>query len=280
MISVYHSAKLYLEATQQMLEERELENNLILGLCNSIIEKNLPEEDCVFINAFESGRIMSTSINTIGRAIISCRAEDSNSVKELADYYRNQNIRLKGVFGEVIPATAFARFYGSGFTTEMTMIVHRLSQVNELSLVSGSIRIAENEDLEMIVDWTLRFKKEADPAYPLSGDEILKMVSSGIAGRIFFLWTDNGVVVSMAAINRRTRHVGVVGYVYSPEEHRKKGYATALVQKLSKHILQNGFMYCGLFTDQTNPASNHIYRKIGYEPITTFTTIGFIPLFI
>jgi predicted GNAT family acetyltransferase len=277
MISVYHSVKQYLEATQQMLEERELENNLILGLCNTLIEKKLPAENCVFINAFESGRIMSTSINTIGRAIVSCSTNDTSSVKKLADYYREQNIRLKGVFGEILPAAAFANSYGSSFATGMTMIVHRLSSVQKLPFVSGSFRTAGKEDVKLIVDWTHRFKKEADAAYQMSGDEILTMVRSGIADGIFFLWTDENIPVSMAAINRKTKNTGVVGYVYSPEEHRRKGYATAVVQKLSEHILRSGFKYCGLFTDQANPTSNHIYRKIGYEPITTFAAIGFSP---
>ncbi|HEX3768998.1 MAG TPA: GNAT family N-acetyltransferase [Puia sp.] len=277
MISVYHSAKEYLEASQQMLEERELENNLILGLCNALAEKNSAEENYDFVNAFESGRIMATSINTIGRAIVSCSSEDTRSVKELADYYLKQNIGLKGVFGEIIPATVFARFYGSGFATDMTMIVHRLSRVNDLPVVSGLFRAAENEDVELIVDWTTRFKKEEDPVYQMSRDEMLNMVRSGIASGNFFLWTDKNVAVSMAAINRRTSHVGVVGYVYSPEEFRKKGYATAVVQRLSEHILQSGFTYCGLFTDQANPTSNHIYRKIGYEQVATFANIRFFP---
>src|ERR1700733_13973697 len=219
MISVYNSAKEYLEASQQMLEERELENNLILGLCNAIIEKNSPEEGCVFVNAFESGRIMSTSINTIGRAIVSCSTEDTRSVTELAEYYLKQNIRLTGVFGEINRATSFARSYGSGFATDMSLIVHRLSRVNDLPVVSGSFRAAENEYVELIMNWTTRFKKEADPAYQMSGDEMLNMIRSGIASRNFFLWTDKNAAVSMAAINRRTSHVGVVGYVYSPEEY-------------------------------------------------------------
>jgi predicted GNAT family acetyltransferase len=79
----------------------------------------------------------------------------------------------------------------------------------------------------------------------------------------------------MAAINRKTRNVGVIGHVYSPEEYRRKGYATAVVQKLSEYILQNGFRYCGLFTDKANPTSNHIYSKIGYEPSTQFTSLRF-----
>jgi predicted GNAT family acetyltransferase len=275
VISVYHSAQQYLEATQQMLEERELENNLILGLCNSLIKKDTLTDHCVFINSIESGQVMSTSIKTAERAIVSCRTDDTRSVKELAEYFHDQDIRLSGVFGEHLPAEAFACFYGGEYFIEMTMIVHCLNRVNELSIVPGSFRVAVDEDKELIMEWTLEFRREADASDQTSKDKILDMVRSLVADGNFFLWMDKGMAVSMAAINRKTRNVGVIGHVYTPEEFRRKGYATAVVQNLSEYILQNGFQYCGLFTDKANPTSNHIYSKIGYEPSTHFTTLGF-----
>ena len=116
------------------------------------------------------------------------------------------------------------------------------------------------------------------------GKLLLKMVGrkalvDGVKTRIgdgtLFLWIDRAQAVSMAAINRKTKNVGVIGYVYTPKEFRGKGYATTLVKIVSKKILQNGFTYCSLFTDSANPTSNYIYRKIGYEPVAEFTTIIF-----
>jgi uncharacterized protein len=82
-------------------------------------------------------------------------------------------------------------------------------------------------------------------------------------------------MVAVAAINRKTKNAGIIGLVYTPIEYRRKGYATSHVRKLSEYILQKGFTYCGLFTDKANPTSNHIYKKIGYEPITEFVDIGY-----
>jgi uncharacterized protein len=71
------------------------------------------------------------------------------------------------------------------------------------------------------------------------------------------------------------QNAGIVGLVYTPEKYRRNGYATNHVQRLIEYILQKGFIYCGLFTDKANPISNHIYKKIGYEPITEYLDIGY-----
>ncbi|MEO2005035.1 MAG: GNAT family N-acetyltransferase [Candidatus Poribacteria bacterium] len=47
-------------------------------------------------------------------------------------------------------------------------------------------------------------------------------------------------------------------------ELRGRGYASALVAKLSQHMLDSGFSFCVLYTDLANPRSNAIYEKIGY----------------
>jgi predicted GNAT family acetyltransferase len=53
--------------------------------------------------------------------------------------------------------------------------------------------------------------------------------------------------------------------VYTPPEHRRRGYATALVADLSRHALRTGAERCMLFTDLANPTSNRIYARIGYR---------------
>ena len=58
-----------------------------------------------------------------------------------------------------------------------------------------------------------------------------------------------GPVLSMAAFPARTRNTVRVGYVYTPAEHRRRGYASALVARVSRHILDSGFRQCVLYTD-------------------------------
>ena len=58
-----------------------------------------------------------------------------------------------------------------------------------------------------------------------------------------------------------------IGPVYTPPEHRRRGYATTLVADLSAWLLERGHRACFLYTDLANPTSNRIYVEIGYERV-------------
>ncbi len=89
-----------------------------------------------------------------------------------------------------------------------------------------------------------------------------------------FLWQD-GEPVSMAAKARPTRHGTTVILVYTPPALRGRGYATACVASLSQTLLDSGRLFCTLFADRANPISNHLYERIGYRPIGSFTELTF-----
>jgi predicted GNAT family acetyltransferase len=55
--------------------------------------------------------------------------------------------------------------------------------------------------------------------------------------------------------------------VYTPPHLRKQGYATSCVAALTQRMLDSGKRFCCLYTDLTNPTSNAIYQKIGYQPV-------------
>lgn len=94
-----------------------------------------------------------------------------------------------------------------------------------------------------------------------------QMADAGIkTGRIHF-WRLEGEPVAMASAMRQPPGGAIINLVYTPEEFRKKGYATALVHNLTKIMLDSGKRFCGLFTDLANPVSNSIYMKIGYNPV-------------
>src|SRR5262249_19745840 len=43
--------------------------------------------------------------------------------------------------------------------------------------------------------------------------------------------------------------------------------ATALTAAVTSRWLDRGKSFCFLYTDRTNPTSNAIYRRVGYEPV-------------
>jgi uncharacterized protein len=128
----------------------------------------------------------------------------------------------------------------------MALNVHRSDAVNKLPLASGKFEMADSGDIDLIAEYSMTFEDEKNPAVRKSKEQVLKITESKIASGDVFKWTDKGHIVSVAAINRKTKNAGIVGLVYTPEEFRRNGYATSHVQKLSEYILQKGFKYCGL----------------------------------
>jgi predicted GNAT family acetyltransferase len=95
-------------------------------------------------------------------------------------------------------------------------------------------------------------------------------------GQLFF-WVDAGNPRAMAAYVRETRSGCAVNAVYTPAQHRRRGYATAAVATLSDTLLNAGRRFCCLYTDLANRTSNSIYAKIGYRPIRDDVEIAFEP---
>jgi len=95
-------------------------------------------------------------------------------------------------------------------------------------------------------------------------------------GRRFYLW-DDGQPVAMSGAGGQTPHGVRIGPVYTPPEHRRRGYASALVAAISQAQLDAGRTFCFLYTDLANPTSNHIYQAIGYESVTDALLVAFSP---
>ena len=76
--------------------------------------------------------------------------------------------------------------------------------------------------------------------------------------------------VCMAAYARPTANGIAINGVFTPAEHRCRGYASALVGAVSQMSLDSGKKFCTLCTDLDNPTSNSIYQKIGYKSVGAF----------
>jgi predicted GNAT family acetyltransferase len=94
--------------------------------------------------------------------------------------------------------------------------------------------------------------------------------------RSLYFWEVEGEPVSMTAATRPTMNGICVTAVYTPPDKRKRGYASACVAAVTQKCLDMGFQFCTLYTDLSNPTSNHIYQEIGYKPIVDINMIEFL----
>lgn len=130
----YRTPQDFLDVTDSILEEKELENNLMLGICNGFEDKTKEYTDCVFINAVNEDGIQASSIKTIPKAIVSGITANVQYVEMLADYYFSNSIDLAGVVGERFYSETFSRFYGKQSGRIQTMLVHKLAEVKTVPI--------------------------------------------------------------------------------------------------------------------------------------------------
>ena len=154
--------------------------------------------------------------------------------------------------------------------------IHILERVRPPSpKAPGRMRRARPADIPLVARWLQAFVQETalgDPGNPV---ERARRLCGGEGGkRLLALWA-NEEPVSMAGFPAYTRHGVRIGYVYTPDDYRRRGYATALVAGLSSQALDLGFGHCVLYTDLANPTSNRIYRSVGYRPLQDVMDVEF-----
>jgi predicted GNAT family acetyltransferase len=78
----------------------------------------------------------------------------------------------------------------------------------------------------------------------------------------------------MAARRPPAAGVSRIGPVYTPPEHRRHGYGSAVTARAAFDILDQSAVAV-LYTDLGNPTSNKIYRDLGFRPVADRLSVSF-----
>lgn len=186
-------------------------------------------------------------------------------VPKLATFLRERGVRLSGVTGPSDVSNAFAHEWGLGTTEVMRMRCYRLDEL-EPPDVPGSMRLAGVEDIPQLQAFEREFFRETDMPMP-GADHRRRILQSMTLGNAHGLWYEGDSVRAMARASAQLRGMSRVGLVYTPPEHRRRGYGAAITAAVSRWALDQGARDVVLFTDLANPTSNSIYQKIGYRPV-------------
>ncbi|MGH8878387.1 MAG: GNAT family N-acetyltransferase [Stackebrandtia sp.] len=155
--------------------------------------------------------------------------------------------------------------------------LHEVTDVVAPNGVSGHRRPAVAADRDTVVAWLLAFAREAMASETPGLRQLADTFESRLgAGQPQWIWELDGRPVSFAMESPVTARTVRIQAVYTPDQHRGNGYASANVAEISTDILsREGIEHCTLYTDLSNPVSNGVYRKLGYRPVTDMVNYGF-----
>jgi len=269
----------FLARCGDFLAAREAEHCLPLGIATNLRQGVQPLSDPpLFAVVLGRGddRVVAAALRTPPYGLVLSLAEDLEAVDALADALAGEP--LPGVSGPRDVAGRFAERWvarvGRRASTHMAERIYRLSAVRTPRPAPGRMRPAERADRPLLVAWIGAFFQEALGESTKPDDSVDRWLAG--QGRTLFLWEDGDVRVSLCGVGSETAHGTRVGPVYTPREHRGRGYASNLVAGVSQAQLDAGRQFVTLFTDLANPTSNRIYMDVGYEPVIDVDRIDFV----
>ena len=198
---------------------------------------------------------------------------------ELIDAIRSDPVSIPGVSGFRPEVERFAERWtaatGAATRVDMSMRVYTTDAVVQAPATPGHMRPATDADRALLTGWAHAFAAETGLS------EGPAEIARSVVGRIgadpgIVIWEDGGTPVTLAGAVQSSPGIARVGPVYTPPEHRRRGYATSLVAEWTSELLRRGAGRCMLFTDLANPTSNSTYQAVGYRPVGESRLIDFI----
>jgi uncharacterized protein len=180
---------------------------------------------------------------------------------------------LPGINASLDIAEPFCKFFhqitGKFYYKRLGMDIMVLHALKTINLPKGLMKLATLEDLSLVNQWVLSFHQEslneAVNIEDVDQSNKLRIEQS----RLFLFENEHQEVVSMGAIARTLQKGCSLSLIYSDALKRNQGYGLAITYYLSNRILNLGYDYVTLFVDKSNPISNRVYQKLGFEIISS-----------
>ncbi|KAK4521432.1 uncharacterized protein ATC70_012047 [Mucor velutinosus] len=279
-VTRYQSINVFLEETEMHLQLHEIKNTFVLITAYQIqkAEKNQAyycgavwddKHDMIFaILAQNDGFLYASSL---------CDEYYPEAIGLLAGDLLKASVTIKGLHGyqpvlntlrDAIETQSSMRFVKKFATLSYELRqVKWPSRAKEIAQAkSTSLRVASftSDDRNILQQWTHNFIQDAFDDPKVITQSVESICRDMIASKGLYFMCIDGVPVSMAWKVRPLRHGTSLAYVYTPNEHRNKGYGAACVAMVSEAIMKN-YEYITLFVDIKRDPSDNLYTRVGYK---------------
>jgi predicted GNAT family acetyltransferase len=257
----------YAERTSDLLLSSPVEHTVALTVLESIRRGHRWSDEPMLFGWYEDGgaargAVLRTPPFELLLAVVPGPAD-------LVAALRAAGADLPGVNGDAADVDRFVEAWstatGERATTTLALDLYALGTLRHPEPAPGGrARLAEEGDLDLAVRWYTAFHEET----PTHAIDALPLVRERMDDRRLWLWEDaSGAPASFAARTAAVAGVARIAPVYTPPEHRRHGYATAVTAACTADALARDAERVVLYTDVADPSANAMYQRIGFRPI-------------
>jgi predicted GNAT family acetyltransferase len=268
----------FLEATAGFRSTHPTRTNIMGSVATSAVDGRTYAAEFWYSITDDADRVIGCAMRT-PPWFLAVSPMPREAAAELARTVHRVDPGVPGVVGPREVADALTIGFGRQDIARTTMVelLRVLGTYLPPSPVSGIARPAVHGDLDLVISWLGEFNAEAG-LMPATKDELVEVVGARMADEALLLWTDNGEPVSLSGhaplVTTPGGTVGRIGPVYTPPRHRGRGYGTAATAAMVE-VMQPRCDMIMLFTDATNPTSNGIYARLGFEIVDEIVELAF-----
>ncbi len=230
-----------------------------------------------YLGAFSDGELVGVIAHYCNGTVM-MQSPDLGALSQLySELVSNMTGSVKAVVGDadqgqyILKRLAIAeeKFALNATDNLMSLELKKLyiphAEDNSLAMVDITER-----HFEILKEWTRGYEIEAlgTPDDDKLAEKVIETANNRINGDRCWILEANGTPVALSGFNAQLPEIVQVGPVWTPPEHRNKGYARHLVARTLEHARARGVQKSILFTDV--PAAQKAYEAIGYREIGKF----------
>jgi len=259
----------YAERTADLLTSDPAAHTVPLTVLETVRRGHRWSEEAMLFGWFEDGGEVSGAVFRTPPFELLLAVVPEEATAELVATLRAAGVGVPGVNGDVEGVDRFVEAWsaatGQRSRTTLALDLYELGTLHHPEPPpAGRGRAAEDPDLDVAVRLYRGFQEEA----PTPSTDVVPLVRERLEDRRLWLWDDeSGLPVSLAARTPAVAGVARIAPVYTPPEHRRHGYATAVTAACTADALARDAERVVLYTDVADPSANAMYQRVGFRPI-------------
>ncbi len=267
----YSSIHEWIESCQRFFDNDEVYYQLMITNANAL--KDHPEDQAFFGFVREQENIVVIFIYRPPYNLV------VHPLKPISD--EEMTIFAKDVYQKVsnIPGINAPDWFARSFSEQfkiiscrdyhlyLSMDIMEIRTLNPVKLPSVTCRLAKEIDLTFMDRWTCEFQKEALHEIPDSSIIHQKNMERIAKKQSYIILDDHHIPRAMGLLTRPMKKGIAITLVYTEPLSRGKGYGMSVAYHLTKIAFDMGYQYVTLYVDKSNPISNRVYKKVGFQVI-------------
>lgn len=269
----HQSASDFLKATKSFRSQDPVRTGLITSIATSVENGSRTYEDYFWWSVIADNQVQGVAIRTVPYGYLFSPMTE-NATQALYSNISKKDESANEFAGPKAVVDLIEQLASLKLVEEESELIY----VNEFLIPAeaiGQVKTATSVDFDLVLKWMQEFMEET----ALRSFNLESMVRNAIdSGRYSILMLD-GIPVCLGGNSDIQKFEGIsiarVGPIYTPKEHRKKGYASALTSHITAKLHSLGAVAM-LYTQADNPTSNKIYQEIGYTLVDENRRVVFL----